>query len=379
MEQRTIRLEVESLDIEDAAVTRLHQHRDPALPGFFAHQHLHVEGVALLDDQVETVEKAAEVLGRDALGNGHDPQIRVDLADTPRRHHGLVDAEVEDAARNAVQVRELECVEVGHAQFTGQALHGQDVGDGVPGAETHDTDAETALLRLLRPGDLVAVPIEPQDVEGTRAEEPHDGPPPWVIDPSLRLVLQRGRGRRLHLGQLLALLGQPVDHLQRRILAQHAQDLALVTRPHVEDQRAPRARAGRVGGDRAGTMVIGIARQLLALEAQGLTTLGRRQLQGPRAVPGERDGAVALVGKRDGRFTQHPATARRTGEEQRVRDRRNGVLSAEPVHGVGGAARDGFDEPVPRRGLALGPGAFDLHDTEWHLVVDRPRQHLDLG
>ncbi len=125
---------------------------------------LHVERVALLDDQIEPVEEAAEILGRDALGNGHDPEIRVDLPDSPRRHDGLVHAEVEDAAGNAVQVGQFERVEVGHAQLTGQALHGQHVGDGMAGTETDHADAETALTGLLGPGDLVAVAIEAQRV-----------------------------------------------------------------------------------------------------------------------------------------------------------------------------------------------------------------------
>ena len=138
---------------------------------------------------------------------------------------------------------------------------------------------KAALAGLLGPGDLVAVPIEPQRAEGPRAEQPHHGPPPGVVDPALGLVFQRRGGRRLDSGQLLALLGQAVDHLQRRVLAQDPEHLALVPRPHVEDQRAPGLGPGGVGRHRPGVDAVGTAGELLALEAQRLRPVGRGQLR----------------------------------------------------------------------------------------------------
>ena len=41
------------------------------------------------------------------------------------------------------------------------------------------------------PGHLVAVAIESQRVERTRAEQPHHGPPPGVVDPSGPFLLER--------------------------------------------------------------------------------------------------------------------------------------------------------------------------------------------
>ena len=90
------------------AVAGLHQHGDAALPGRLAHEELHVERVALLDHQVEAVEEGAEVVGGDALGDRHHPQVGVDLADPAGRHDRLVDAQVEDAARDAVEVGQLD-------------------------------------------------------------------------------------------------------------------------------------------------------------------------------------------------------------------------------------------------------------------------------
>ena len=43
VEDRPVRLQVEALDIENAPVAGLHQHRDAALAGHLAHEELHVE------------------------------------------------------------------------------------------------------------------------------------------------------------------------------------------------------------------------------------------------------------------------------------------------------------------------------------------------
>jgi hypothetical protein len=134
---------------------------------------------------------------------------------------------------------------------------------------------------LLGACELVAIPIEAERVEGTGAEESHHGPPPRVVDPTLRLFFERFARRRLDLRQLRPLLGQAIDHLQRGILAQDPEHLALVTCPHIENQRPPGAGARRIGRHRAGVQETRAPRELLAFEAQRLAALGRGELEAP--------------------------------------------------------------------------------------------------
>jgi hypothetical protein len=190
VEGRPIRFEIEPFDIEHPAVARLHQHRNATGARLFSDQKLHVERVALFDDEIEAIEEGPEILGRDSFGNGQQPQVGIDLADPPRRHKCLIDPKVEDGTGNAIEVRELEGVEVGQAQFPRQAFHGQDVGDAVTGTEANHPDAEGALPGLLRPRQFVAVPVESQGVERTRSQQSHDGATPRVVDPALGLLFE---------------------------------------------------------------------------------------------------------------------------------------------------------------------------------------------
>ena len=129
-------------------------------------------------------------------GYDDDLKIGVDLGDAPRRDHGLVDAEVEDAGGDAVEVRQLEGVEVGQAELAGQPLHGQDVGDRVARAQPDDADAQRSQSRLLLAGELVVVAVEAQRGERRGAEQSHDGPAPRVVDPAHALFHERSaRGR----------------------------------------------------------------------------------------------------------------------------------------------------------------------------------------
>ena len=269
VEDRALRLQIEALDIEHPAVAGLHQHGYPPFPGRLAHQELHIERVALLYHQVQPVEEAVQVLRRDALGDRHHPQVRVDLADPARRHHRLVHAQVEHAAGDAVEVGHLDVVEVGQPELSRQALHGQDVGDRVAGAQADHADPQGPLARLLGPGDLVAVAVEPQRPERPRSQQPHHGPAPGVVDPALGFVLQGGRRGRNEAGQLCALLLQTVDHLERGVLPQDPEHLALVPGSHIEHQRAPRLRLGVLGRHRAFVGALGTAGQLFRLLSQG--------------------------------------------------------------------------------------------------------------
>ena len=116
------------------------------------------------------------------------PQVGVDLADATSCHDRLVDPEIQDAGRDAVEVGQLEGVEVGQAELAGQALHGEDVGDGVAGAEADHPDAERALAGLLCPGQLVAVAVEPEGMRRHAGRAAGPRPAPGVVDPALSLV-----------------------------------------------------------------------------------------------------------------------------------------------------------------------------------------------
>ena len=280
MEERSLRLEVEALDVEDAPVAGLHQHGDPALPGRLADEELHVERVALLDDQVEPVEEGAEVVGRDPLGIVTATRRYGSISPIRRAATtALFTPRSRTLAGNAVEVGQLDGVEVGQPKLAGQALHGQDVGDRVAGAEADHADAQGPLPGLLGAGELVAVAVEPQRAERTRAEQPHHGPPPGVVDPALGLVLAAtAAGGGLIAGELLALLGQRSitcsEGSSRRTRSTSRWSLARTSRTNGRHDRV-RVESGATGPAR---VQVRIARELLGLEPQGQPLLGRAQL-----------------------------------------------------------------------------------------------------
>ncbi len=340
VEDGSLRLEVEALDVEHPAVAGLHQHRYPTLPGRLADQELHVERVALLDHQVQPVEEGAQVLGGDALGDRHHPQVGVDLADPAGRHDRLVHPQVEDAARDAVEVGQLDVVEVGQPELAGQALHGQDVGDAVAGAQPDHPDPQGALAGLLGPGDLVAVAVEPQRPERTRSEEAHHGTPPGVVDPALGLVLEGLRGGRDDAGELLALLGQPVDHLAARS-PRGGPGASLVGR--VLARRAPAGAtlscACRLGRHRAVVDAVGARGPVARASSRRASSWsGVPQFLGTGAAPLDGDGPVALVGERDRGGAEHAGPVADAEGQEGVGDAGDGVLRPQPVHGVGDRA-----------------------------------------
>jgi len=161
VEDGTLRLEIEPLDVEHAAIAGLHHDRDPPIARGLSDKELHIERVAFLDDEVEAVEERAEVLLGDALRGDRHLKVRIDLGDPSGCDDRLVDTEVEHRTGDPVEVRELEGVEVGEAELAGQPLHGHRVRDRVPRAETDDADAQRSLERLLLPRQLVPVPVEP--------------------------------------------------------------------------------------------------------------------------------------------------------------------------------------------------------------------------
>jgi SpoVK/Ycf46/Vps4 family AAA+-type ATPase len=102
-------------------------------------------------------EKAVEVLRRETLLVAHDSQERVDLGDGARREHGLVGSEIEDALPQAVQVAELETIEIRQTELAADPFdcdrHRDLAADG-HGRRSHDLPAQALLLGA---GDLVLV------------------------------------------------------------------------------------------------------------------------------------------------------------------------------------------------------------------------------
>ena len=131
-------------------------------------------------------------------------------------------------------------------------------------------------------GQLVVVAVEAQRVENARgAEQSHDRPGATGSRPSAaprRAPSRRGVGARAV--ELLALLGESVDDLQRRVLAQDAQHLALerlATSMTSGRREWIRVWAGSIGDAGAAD---GPASELLGLAPQRLLVLGRAELVG---------------------------------------------------------------------------------------------------
>ena len=130
------------------------------------------------------MEERRDVLCGDAfLLNGHF-EVGVELGDAARCGHCLVDTEVQQSCRDAVHVRQFQRVEVSEAQFAGQSLERQRMGDGVAGGESHDADAQPSEPGLFVTRDLVAIAIEAQYGEGTGSEHVHQCLAPRVVDPA---------------------------------------------------------------------------------------------------------------------------------------------------------------------------------------------------
>src|SRR5882724_5167610 len=98
MHDWALRFKVEAFEVQDTAVAGRHQNGNPADAGGLTYQKLHIKRVALLNDQVETVEEAVQVLTLDAVREDDDSQVWVGLANLARGHHRLVQSEIEDTS-----------------------------------------------------------------------------------------------------------------------------------------------------------------------------------------------------------------------------------------------------------------------------------------
>jgi len=215
VEDRAVRLQVESLHVHDATVARFHEDRNPSSSGFFTNEELHVQRIALFDDHVQAIEEVVKVVSIDAFGDDDDTQVRVDLRYPPRRNHRLVDAEIKYARRDSIQIRQFQRVKIREADLTDEALHGEHVSNRVAGTQPDHADSKSAQPRLLRSGQFVSVSVKAERGEGPRRQQSHDGPSPWVVDPSRSLLHHGGARCGNRVKKLLALLIKTVNDLQR--------------------------------------------------------------------------------------------------------------------------------------------------------------------
>src|SRR6185437_8528082 len=182
VEDGPCRLQVEPFDVEQAAVAGLHDDGDPLAAGHLTDPDLHVDGVAFLDDHVEAGDERLQVVVVDSAREDLDRQVGVDLGDPPPGEHRLVEADVEDRGGYAVQVGELDVVEVGQAELTAEPTESEGGGDRVAGAQPDDADAQAPQGGLFGRGDPVPVPVEAEQGKGLGAGHAHHRLAPRVID-----------------------------------------------------------------------------------------------------------------------------------------------------------------------------------------------------
>lgn len=113
MEQRAARVEIVAFDVDQSAIAGFHDDRDTASAGTVADEDFDVEGVAFLDHQIQSVEEGIDRVFADSAGPGLDANIRIDFGNATLREDRFVHAQVKDGGGEAVEVGEVEIVEIG--------------------------------------------------------------------------------------------------------------------------------------------------------------------------------------------------------------------------------------------------------------------------
>jgi hypothetical protein len=187
VEDGTVGLEIEALDVDQAAIAGLHQDRDPVLARLFAQPDLHHQIVALLEQDIEFAfagEEHVEVGRRDAFGEYPHLRVGVDLEDLAGGEHRLVHADVVNARAQAIHVRELEAIEVREQVLAADLLERERDRRGLTDRKTDDAEPEAPQLRLLLRGDLVAVAAGAELAKLGFRQDAHEVAGPGVVDPS---------------------------------------------------------------------------------------------------------------------------------------------------------------------------------------------------
>ncbi len=140
MKDRSPRFDVVAFDIDQAAVTGRHQYGDTTGARGLSQYHFDIQRVAFFDNDVKAVEELVDGFRRGPGCNEVHGQVGIQLRDPARRNHRLVEANVEDADRHAIQVRQLNFVEIGQPQCATGTFGGKGVCDRMAGAESDDAD-----------------------------------------------------------------------------------------------------------------------------------------------------------------------------------------------------------------------------------------------
>ncbi|NCL78304.1 hypothetical protein AIIKEEIJ_05802 [Rhodococcus sp. YH1] len=159
--KRGSRPQIEALDVDQPPVTRLHHHRDCS-PGRFRAQHdLDVQGVALVHDDVESVQELAHRFRSDPVGPHRQGQVRIQLRESSRGHDRLVRAQIDEGGRHPVEIRQLDRVEVGEPQFPAHPVEHQRLRNREADAQSDDPHRHPAQPVLFGRRHLVPVAVQP--------------------------------------------------------------------------------------------------------------------------------------------------------------------------------------------------------------------------
>ena len=162
VEDRSGGLQIEPFDIYQATVACCHQNRQPQGTCGLADEDLHVERVTFLDNDIQSCKEFAQGF-RSESGCLHLPQAGTgqvrqsfwaELSPCSRRGRDTL-------ARHAIEVGELEAIEVSEARVAAYALCRKCVCDGMTHAQADHTDPELTELTLFLRGDLVLITFQP--------------------------------------------------------------------------------------------------------------------------------------------------------------------------------------------------------------------------
>ena len=187
MEQGTLGLAVEALDVQQPAVARVHDHRNAVKAGTLAGQELDVEAVALLHQHVEPAgahQELVEVVLIDTVWKAFHTQVRIDLGDLARRDIDLRHAQIVHSGAQAIEIGKIEGVEICQTDCTRAAFDGQSQGDGLADRQADDANALRSQYVAFRRRDLVKVAIGAQLDELGLVEQMHQAERPRVVGPN---------------------------------------------------------------------------------------------------------------------------------------------------------------------------------------------------
>ena len=239
VQHRPIRVEIEPLHIQQTEIRGLHQHWHPSSARLVAHRQLHVQAVAFLDEDIDPVEQHVERLAHRAAQQDANREIGVDLGDPPRRGYRFVHAQIEQRRWDAIEVRQLDLVEICQRDSPTQPLQDQRVRDHMTDTQAHDRHTHPAEPLLLGQGDLVSVPIQAQQIEVRRGQHANRSSTPRVTDPTKGWLTHLLTHRRISLAPTGKLICAPIEQIDIPCRSGHQQLRQPVRIPHIVDNDRP--------------------------------------------------------------------------------------------------------------------------------------------